>query len=424
MRKLYILSIILVFTGWALYVSAFPPQPPSTGDVTGPASPTTNNIVKFTGTGKGTDNTGVIFDTMTNGKICTYNSTGTLLSCTTDAYQVNLSLLAGTMTNTYLCKYTTAGTLISCDVNPATFLAAGATAAAASNLIFGSDAQYDIPIRGVSDYGRLPTSIGMQSFLGLGITVSGNDVTFPGLVTTTAPDGSRRGAFSANTTISPTAASYEMYVEGTTFKLNQNGTEYSMPLSPTGGQVSFLGPTQLRNYTLPDADSTLLSTANIASSISDSDITHAPDGNSVFDALAGKLPTAGTGLVERIGATFVGTGAGGVIAVNQTVFSVVPYAVTAINNWWVICDQDSGATGIIITPYKDTFVEDDITLTTMCTTGTAPHTTDGAGAGGTSHTAAWDCNIASLAVNDVIQFKVTTAPTAATACTVTLKVTR
>jgi hypothetical protein len=127
---------------------------------------------------------------------------------------------------------------------------------------------------------------------------------------------------------------------------------------------------------------------------------------------------------ERIGATFVGTGAGGVIEANQTVFISVPYAVSSIDSWTVICDQDSGATGIIITPYSDAYVEDDIALTPMCTSGVIPHTSDGATAGGTSHQAAWDCNITSLAANSVVQFKVTTAPTAATSCSITLKVTR
>lgn len=55
----------------------------------------------------------------------------------------------------------------------------------------------------------------------------------------------------------PTASAYEMYVDAGVFKLNQNGTEYSMPIGPTAGQVTFSGPTAARTYTLPDADSTL-----------------------------------------------------------------------------------------------------------------------------------------------------------------------
>jgi hypothetical protein len=136
------------------------------------------------------------------------------------------------------------------------------------------------------------------------------------------------------------------------------------------------------------------------------------------------LPAAGTGLVERIGATFVGTGVGGVIEANQIAYTHVPYAVTTVNQWTVVCDVDSGATGIIITPYMDAYAADTLPTTTMCTTGTAPHTTDGAGAGGSVHQASWDCNITAIPADSIIGFKVTTAPTSATACSVTLKVTR
>jgi hypothetical protein len=113
------------------------------GDVTGPASPVTNNIVKFTGTGKATDNTGVIFGTMTNGYYCTYTTSGTLLACNTQ-YPIS------------------------------------------SGLVFGSDAQYDIPMRGASAYGRLATSAGMQTFFGLAVTVpSGTSINFPLPISTT-----------------------------------------------------------------------------------------------------------------------------------------------------------------------------------------------------------------------------------------------
>lgn len=97
------------------------------------------------------------------------------------------------------------------------------------NFNFGSDAQYDIPMRGATAYGRLATSAGMQSFLGLGITVSGNDVTFPGAVTATAADGYRRISLLANTgAMSPTASAYEFYIESSVWKMNINGTEKSI----------------------------------------------------------------------------------------------------------------------------------------------------------------------------------------------------
>jgi hypothetical protein len=64
-----------------------------TNPVTGPASPTANNLVKFTGTGEATDNTAVILGTMTDGYYCKYATTGTLLSCATQ-YTVASSLSA------------------------------------------------------------------------------------------------------------------------------------------------------------------------------------------------------------------------------------------------------------------------------------------------------------------------------------------
>lgn len=69
--------------------------------------------------------------------------------------------------------------------------------------------------------------------------------------------GDSYASFSSNTSRTPTATAYEMYVEGGIFKLFQGSTEYTIPLSPTAGQVLFSGPTAARTYTLPDADSTL-----------------------------------------------------------------------------------------------------------------------------------------------------------------------
>jgi hypothetical protein len=126
-------------------------------------------------------------------------------------------------------------------------------------------------------------------------------------------------------------------------------------------------------------------------------------------------------MTDRIGATF--DGGGSPIVADKTAYVYVPYAAT-VSKWTIICDKDSGATGIIITPYSQAYVEDDITLTTMCTTGTIPHTSDGATAGGTSHQAAWDCDVTTIAAASVVQFKVTTAPTAATWCSITLDLTR
>ena len=131
--------------------------------------------------------------------------------------------------------------------------------------------------------------------------------------------------------------------------------------------------------------------------------------------------STGAGLVERLGVTF--DGGGSAIADNSTAYVHVPFAAT-INQWTVVCKEDSGTTGMIVDMYKDAYAADTLPTTTMCTTGSPPHTTDGAGAGGLVHQAAWDCNVATITADDIIKFKVTTPPSDATWCTVTLKVTR
>jgi hypothetical protein len=60
-----------------------------------------------------------------------------------------------------------------------------------------------------------------------------------------------------NTSRAATASVNELYPEANIWKVNQNGTESSLAISPTGGQVSFAGPTQARTVTLPDAAVTI-----------------------------------------------------------------------------------------------------------------------------------------------------------------------
>ncbi len=134
------------------------------------------------------------------------------------------------------------------------------------------------------------------------------------------------------------------------------------------------------------------------------------------------FPASPPGIVDKITATF--DGGGSAILVNSIAYTHSPMAYTSINQWTVVCKEDSGTTGIIITPYMDAFATDTLPTTTMCATGTAPHTSDGATAGGSVHQASWDCNITAIPADRLLAFKVTTAPTSSTWCTVVLKVTR
>ncbi len=135
--------------------------------------------------------------------------------------------------------------------------------------------------------------------------------------------------------------------------------------------------------------------------------------------LSGVLVTAGTGLVESRGASF--DGGGSAIAVNKIALIHFDYAVTTINQWTVMCLEDSGAAGIIITPYMDAYSADTLPTTTMCSSGTIPHVDTGAHK---TNQANWDCNITAIPADRNVAFKVTTAPTASTWCTISLKVTR
>lgn len=56
-----------------------------------------------------------------------------------------------------------------------------------------------------------------------------------------------------NTSRPPTASINEIYPEGNIWKINQNGTESSIVIGPTAGQVTFTGPTQARSYAIGDA---------------------------------------------------------------------------------------------------------------------------------------------------------------------------
>jgi hypothetical protein len=99
----------------------------------------------------------------------------------------------------------------------------------------------------------------LAALAGIAITVDGNNITVPGALITTAADGSRKLAVLANTVaISPTATSFEIYPDSdNTWKINQNGTEYTPTLSPTAGQVTLFGTSAARTWTIPDAAVTI-----------------------------------------------------------------------------------------------------------------------------------------------------------------------
>jgi hypothetical protein len=67
--------------------------------------------------------------TLTDSRLCTYASSGTLLNCNTatSTFQPALDVLKGTLTNGRLCSYASSGTLLNCDTATTTFAASGAS---------------------------------------------------------------------------------------------------------------------------------------------------------------------------------------------------------------------------------------------------------------------------------------------------------
>lgn len=70
-------------------------------------------------------------------------------------------------------------------------------------------------------------------------------------------DGSHVIRVQNNTSRTPTTAADELYPEGDIWKANQNGTESSICIAPSAGQVVFTGSTAPRTITMPDAATTI-----------------------------------------------------------------------------------------------------------------------------------------------------------------------
>ena len=113
-----------------------------------------------------------------------------------------------------------------------TFLAGDGTCKAATGTIAGSTGSTDNAVLRANGTG------------GGTVQSSGCSVDDSGVMTctsyaSTVSDGLNKLAISNNTAISPTAASMEIYPEANVWKANQNGTEYSIPLSAAANQLTF-----------------------------------------------------------------------------------------------------------------------------------------------------------------------------------------
>lgn len=113
-------------------------------------------------------------------------------------------------------------------------------------------------------------------------------------------DGSYYLQLTSNTSISPTASANQIYFEANILKVNQNGTESSVPIGPTAGQITFTGPSTARSYAIGDSSGKTIA-------FTDSNITGS----------AASLTSGGTGTNPKFlqgSSLSAGTGSGSVIS--------------------------------------------------------------------------------------------------------------
>ena len=193
----------------------------------------TNEFLVRTGAGT-TGGSGLIKGTMTNGYLCTYTTSGTLLSCNTDP--ASLGGGSGDLKADGTVAMTAA--LVP---NAANTIALGSTSAEWADIYLGDGAI----IYGQNDQSNTITSSATGWSFAKPITIA--DVSNDNYIKITNNSDGR----------APTASVYEIYPDAGVWKVNQNGTESSVPIGPTAGQVTFSGPTQARTVTLPDAAVTI-----------------------------------------------------------------------------------------------------------------------------------------------------------------------
>lgn len=134
MKKLFTIIFLLL----AVSAFALPPAPPaSLTSLGGQATLACTTNYPVLGTGQ-----------------CGSGALGTGAYATIANYQPTLSLIKGTYTNGYLCTYTTTGTLLDCNTNPASFQAAGSYLTSISD----SDVPNDITIATTTDINILNTT--------------------------------------------------------------------------------------------------------------------------------------------------------------------------------------------------------------------------------------------------------------------------
>jgi hypothetical protein len=224
MKKLLTLLFVLLF---AFTAFAFPPSPPSSSGTT--LACTTDYPVLGTGQ-------------------CGSGALGTGAYATIANYQPTLSLVKGTYTNGYLCTYTTTGTLLDCNTNPAGFQAAGSYLTAASIASSISD----------SDTTHSPDGNSVFDALALKLSLSGGTLTGHLLFTDNTYDIGASGAtrprtgYFGTSVISPLfSATKTENTAGTMCAYDDYGTELYGDCWGGSHQTGALGANRI--YRLPTA---------------------------------------------------------------------------------------------------------------------------------------------------------------------------
>jgi hypothetical protein len=392
----------------------------------------TNEFLVRTGAGT-TGGSGILKGTMTDGKVCTYTASGTVLNCNSDAGAGDF-LADGSVPMT--------GDLTITQATPDIVLNDSDDAAGTASINANSSG-------GAND---VILTIGVEDSTGAStpyIEIDGvsETVDFLKPITIAGVSNDNYIKITNNTSRAATASVNELYPEANVWKVNQNGTESSVVIGPTGGQVSFVGPTQARIVTLPDAAITVARTdagqtftgvqaftaPTVATSITPNTAANASLGTGALPFSSVYIGDAATNNVQLINTAAAGAvvltlpsttgelalvkneklasfswdgGASAVATSGSKRCVAIPYAATIVG-WTMVISGDPGAGGSILNITKDAY--SDSALPTTEIDASDPPTvadnkvaaTDAAPTGWTTAVAANDIICADVATNAV-----------------------
>ena len=236
----------------------------------------TNEFLVRTGAGT-TGGSGILKGTMTDGKVCTYTASGTVLNCNSDAGSGDITAVGSCTTGScatignadttggYIdfledsdngtnyvrlkAPDSTADATVTLPGTTGTLAILGANTFTASQTITGDvlpEAANTRAVGGTSaEYNKLYLGDGAiiygQNDQSNTITSSATGWSFAKPITIADASNDNYIKVTNNTSRAATASVNEIYPEANVWKVNQNGTEYSVAIGPTAEQISFSG---------------------------------------------------------------------------------------------------------------------------------------------------------------------------------------